>query len=45
MEFEVELEHVNIKMAIYMMELGIATNDLDKVSKSTKTAPNTMVNG
>ena len=33
MEYVAELEHVNIKQAIYMMELGKATNDLDKVSK------------
>lgn len=35
----------NTKMATYMMEHGTATNDLDKVSKSTETAPNTKANG
>jgi len=33
MAYVAELEHVNTKLAIYMMELGTVTNDLDKVSK------------
>jgi hypothetical protein len=45
MELEVVLEPVNTKMETFTMALGKLTEDLDKVSKSTRMVPSTKETG